>query len=992
MAYKPINLAALQIGMESGGQQFGKDGKPLTSPKGAVGVAQVMPGTGPEAAALAGLPWDEKRYKNDRDYNMRLGDAYQGHLNKIFNGHELAATAAYNAGPTRVLRLRQQYGDSWAEHLPDETKQYVKRILGVDVGGKKDFASGILSSLGITPHGPYEVGKPGSNETASESGNFPIMAPGNEGTQRQIGREAGDYKQATATYSDFLERAIAPLHANSAAVAQKAEQIASTKQSIFQDFSIREADLEAKIKPLQERRQAIVDRIASLDAMSPLERRIKSAFNSDYDPRVLRGRLERVEMQLEGHQKTYSELNTLRSGVAALSVDANSADVAALDAQSHTILADAQLLGQVAGAVHSNLDATLLPGQLQADQIRLQNVAKAQLLGNMTVERVNQLYQQAQTSPDGTITIDGTKLTVGELQTQARNSQQRDLSFRSMKAAYAAGDMQLAQEQESQFIDHMTPEQVNEALKAGGKYQGHQLSLSKLTAALAQTTAMRNQSVNEAVNTTAVGFSAGMLKDLQNQFNVTTHRATEMFGNTPGEMSAALNSSAAQLNAWSQGLNDANSRGVGKEYIASTVDQISALRKNWDDTVTRIASKWGGGKPELAAVAENYIRGNPLSGDAALKGLIVMARSGGVPNGTRLQGPALAAWQTAQAVVKDWDSPNPQAGDSLQALMENNKSKKDTDLMRVLQTRVAAVYANGLADSIMTSLPALARQVRDPANPTRPHPFAAVNRDDFIAAIRHGDSEGFAKAGQELGINAQQAQAMFNAGTEKNPLWDQIKKAKGYTDGDFATLSQRLQAQQMVGTLQALDASHSAHPGFSPAKAFVSFLNSEEAQAKIGQPVQSYGNSGFGSFLISSSSGGGFQDAFSNYSQGVAATYQNLHSDNLRARIKQQRSIAGDPWTRMNAVLRAADLTPQEAQVLLHATKPLVNTNQPDMGDRVMPGIGMPFGNPGFDAITNIVRNHRFEDKQVETIRKKAASQWDAMEAVVGRITDGLSE
>src|SRR5207253_1025170 len=40
------------IGTESGGKQFGADGKPLTSPKGAIGIAQVMPTTAPEAAKL----------------------------------------------------------------------------------------------------------------------------------------------------------------------------------------------------------------------------------------------------------------------------------------------------------------------------------------------------------------------------------------------------------------------------------------------------------------------------------------------------------------------------------------------------------------------------------------------------------------------------------------------------------------------------------------------------------------------------------------------------------------------------------------------------------------------------------------------------------------------------------------------------------------------------------------------------------------------------
>ena len=96
---RAFNIA---IGTESGGQQFGKDGKPLTSPKGAIGIAQVMPGTGPEAAKLAGLPWDENRYRTDPEYNKALGRAYFQKQVHDFGGDLELAYAAYNAGPGAV--------------------------------------------------------------------------------------------------------------------------------------------------------------------------------------------------------------------------------------------------------------------------------------------------------------------------------------------------------------------------------------------------------------------------------------------------------------------------------------------------------------------------------------------------------------------------------------------------------------------------------------------------------------------------------------------------------------------------------------------------------------------------------------------------------------------------------------------------------------------------------------------------------------------------
>lgn len=90
------------IGKESNWQQFDKNGAPLRSPEGATGVAQVMPGTGPEAAKLAGLPWDEEKFKNDKDYNYAIGKAYFIKQLQDFGGNISKAYAAYNAGPRWV--------------------------------------------------------------------------------------------------------------------------------------------------------------------------------------------------------------------------------------------------------------------------------------------------------------------------------------------------------------------------------------------------------------------------------------------------------------------------------------------------------------------------------------------------------------------------------------------------------------------------------------------------------------------------------------------------------------------------------------------------------------------------------------------------------------------------------------------------------------------------------------------------------------------------
>lgn len=134
---------------ESGGKQFDKNGKPIISGAGAVGVSQILPSTGPEAAKLAGLPWDESKLYNDEEYNRALGKAYFRKQLENAHGDFAQAYAAYNAGPgaVRLAKARAvQAGtpDEWLSYLPEETKNYVSKNM-------EKFGGEGLTPRGIGP-------------------------------------------------------------------------------------------------------------------------------------------------------------------------------------------------------------------------------------------------------------------------------------------------------------------------------------------------------------------------------------------------------------------------------------------------------------------------------------------------------------------------------------------------------------------------------------------------------------------------------------------------------------------------------------------------------------------------------------------------------------------------------------------------------------------------------------------------------------------------
>jgi hypothetical protein len=122
-----IDLVERVAQRESRGHQTNPDGTPVKSKAGAIGTMQVMPDTAPEAAKLAGVPWDENAYKTDPAYNKLIGAAYLGHMLERYNGSVPHALAAYNAGSGRVddaLAAGQEDGN-WIAHLPQETQDYV---------------------------------------------------------------------------------------------------------------------------------------------------------------------------------------------------------------------------------------------------------------------------------------------------------------------------------------------------------------------------------------------------------------------------------------------------------------------------------------------------------------------------------------------------------------------------------------------------------------------------------------------------------------------------------------------------------------------------------------------------------------------------------------------------------------------------------------------------------------------------------------------------
>ena len=108
------------------------------SPVGARGLMQLMPATAQYTAKKLGVKYTGVASLFDPEVNVRLGSAYIKQLLNDYNGNRILASAAYNAGPSRVKRWRAASpglaADVWVEIIPyKETRGYVQSVLAYNV-------------------------------------------------------------------------------------------------------------------------------------------------------------------------------------------------------------------------------------------------------------------------------------------------------------------------------------------------------------------------------------------------------------------------------------------------------------------------------------------------------------------------------------------------------------------------------------------------------------------------------------------------------------------------------------------------------------------------------------------------------------------------------------------------------------------------------------------------------------------------------------------
>lgn len=121
--YAPDSLVEAMLSVESGGKNRDKNGKIITSSRGASGIAQVMPKTGLDPG------WDILGPQDDSEAEgRRFGRTFLGAMIKT-KGSVKKGLAAYNYGPGNFDKLIHDHPNDWESRLPAETKNHINKVL-----------------------------------------------------------------------------------------------------------------------------------------------------------------------------------------------------------------------------------------------------------------------------------------------------------------------------------------------------------------------------------------------------------------------------------------------------------------------------------------------------------------------------------------------------------------------------------------------------------------------------------------------------------------------------------------------------------------------------------------------------------------------------------------------------------------------------------------------------------------------------------------------
>lgn len=753
------------------------------------------------------------------------------------------------------------------------------------------------------------------------------------------------------------------------------EQNVITKRGVLDEVTTGNRQLLAQVNPLLKREAALNNRIGELATMNPLERGIRGIFDLNYNADYLEKRRNEIIGVIQDAGNQYQYTTTLQEQFMK-QLDAANQNEGDLELLTMTELdEDSKLLAQSMSSAMASF--AFLKDQVDTNDsvIRAQMLARTQYLDSLNPGQINSLLEQAKKSPDKQIMVDGIRVGSGELQQRSVAWEQLSLGLEGARNAVESGKLELAEKQARFTVSRMSESQLQEAAANGGVYQGVRLPADAITEGLANFQARRNLIAGQFVQQ---GGGAMVRDELSNQlqFIRQTHdRIRSMSGITndykdsqgrlPLSLSQQTNPIVNRIKMLSQQAAEAQRQGIGDTVAPQILEQIKQLRTQYDTIINKHANQLAAGNERGAKLMGAFLRGEPMNSEEATKAMMEYVNAGGLPTSMRASPTFQIMYQNVQKAVTEVD----------RSITNSGKRPSAVERERLIRQRIreiapaAASAAN--MEQMFPQLTELAKMDK--------HPFGGVSRDEFLRAQQAGNTQAYQEIGAKLGVDAKMAQQIFSGG------W---QKPAGMEDGQAQKLLKAAQAlrgellaTQRAGFLRALDDGHKGQPGFSPAAAFVDYVSTPAFYRRAGQFESMQSGFSFGDALASSMGGGNLVNMAQQYGNSMRSIYQAQQIEAVTATRDMRSRYNTLPQVRTATILGAIDELPQSDEQLLLAQ---IARNVKGFDDT------RPFGTASTvnNSIRDFIMGSKFQDPNLERVRKVAAANWDAQAKKMDRAID----
>jgi hypothetical protein len=762
-------------------------------------------------------------------------------------------------------------------------------------------------------------------------------------------RSAIETEQSRLGFADsLLQQVTAESQEIRSGLEANLQRTVEIKSEINEQTRAHLASLAAVAEPVWQKREQLANQLLELDNMNPLEQGIRSMFDPNYNRRNIQARIRSQTGALNELNAVFDERYKHSQILATLAT----ADYTDSEAIANLMLQnggeDVRLALQSFNLAGQQVD-TLLAG-LQADSavITARQQARADILAGLTIGQVNSSLAQAQQSPTGTVEVNGVPLRAGELQEAQLRFQNQSLAIANTQIAIEKGNLEIAELNKTSVLDTMTIDDVKSAIQNGGNFNGIDFDITKLATRL-QDLQQSNQVVAaQQQMESAPGLAANMWNQISGTMRLQSGRFVSLFGQVPGELTRFSQQVQGAATIYRQGLQEARQLGTVDEYVATQLPTLQNLIQQQEKMVKEVVTRWSGGNENLTAIGTAWMTGQPVSSEAAVKGLIHFARNG-IPAGTKFTGASAQMLRVVQEEVEAADRPPTEGGSpSLESLMQpsGSASEKEAALMRRVQARLGGEYASSMGLELYNAIPDIARELD--------LPFKRVSREQWQDAAAYGDQQGLAAVARSLDMRPDDFEAMLRGGAD-GALW--LERQKGLTgaEAQLTTWEDRLTVSQFQATMQHLDA-NASDTGFVPSQALRAVVSHPGYLRAAQNGEQGAANMSFGGFIANAAGGGNFFQNAEAQANLIVRAFQQYTSATQRARVNRVTALVRDPIGRGEFILGSMpNLAPAQEQVLLREFKRISSSVAPRATSPAGYGTSVGGGRMAFEEVNRSI-------------------------------------